>query len=173
MKAKYIKESISFERGGDPKAVLGIGYNHLYHVDEIMNALQEIKKNSYLGDFLPYDVEILVKNEERFSAGILGKGKNDLYGIQYSPDEGFEAWYENQRHPDNDSEDCEDINECISVLEGWMEYGKEQSYESEENDEDEEGQCIECGEELSEEDIEEGDDLCAECRELEEENESI
>jgi hypothetical protein len=125
MKAKLIRESISFERGKDPKAILGIGYEHQYHVKEILDALKELK-NGYLSDFLPYKIEITQKDEEMFSAGMLGRGKNDFYGIQFSPEYGFEAWYENQRSPDSDSQECEDIEECIEVLDGWIEYAKEQ-----------------------------------------------
>ena len=125
MKAKFINESISFERGNDPKEMLGIGYEHQYHVNDILNALEEIK-NGYLSDFLPHKIEITQKDEEMFSAGMYGRGRNDFYGIQFSPEYGFEIWYENQKHPESDSLECDDIEECISMLEGWIEYARDE-----------------------------------------------
>ena len=122
MKAKTINE---FERGKDPKSVLGIGYEHQYHVKEIIDALEQIK-NGYLGDFLPHKIQIIQKDEEAFSAGMLGRGKRDLYGIQFSPEYGYEAWYENQRHPDADFEKGEDIIDCIYTLNGWIEYARDE-----------------------------------------------
>jgi hypothetical protein len=60
-----VKESISFQRGKNPKEVLGIGYDHIMHVNDILDVL-----NCVMTKFnVKSKIEIITQNEKEFVAG--------------------------------------------------------------------------------------------------------
>jgi hypothetical protein len=83
-----VKESISFQRGKNPKEILGIGYDHVMHVNDILEILKRvmIKNNNYS------KIEIITQTEKEFVAGFeqvehISKGRGEetwLYTLSYN-----------------------------------------------------------------------------------------
>ena len=122
-----VDESMSFQRGGDPKDILGIGYERKFHVKKIMDALQVIV------DKQPEKIEIkiYIQNENEFAAGfnwlenrpfdrsywryLLGFNKDGFYTSSYQKlPKGKERPHPRTIH------DSEHIRRCISNIEAWL-----------------------------------------------------
>ena len=118
MRAKFVNEK--FETETDPVHDLGIGY-----MPKIKKAMQGII-NLYgtggkleridSGDEAGYMVELN-----------FGKRKGGVYSITYHKEDGWIAGYEDSFNPYNDSEVCEDLDEAVSIIEGWIEYAQDSS----------------------------------------------
>jgi hypothetical protein len=59
---KIVKESISFERGGDPKNILGIGEKARYYKDSILGELNKIKEENNIKRPIDYNFNKEVDN---------------------------------------------------------------------------------------------------------------
>ena len=115
-----IIESISFERGKDPKSALGIGYDHIMHKIEILNALKDLIDKF---DLKNSKIKIEDEDNEIFNAS---------FGIEYEENDNtednyttFYIMYSSAEHKftcghwgeyGEDWEVCDTIQECIEEL---------------------------------------------------------
>ena len=121
-----IEESISFQRGGDPKEILGIGYERKFHVKEILDAL-DLLLSTYKD---PSEIKIHIQNENEFAAGfdwlekrpydilywryLLGYNKEGFYTSSYEKLSKSGAKYKRTIHA------ADNIKRCIDNIETWL-----------------------------------------------------
>jgi len=116
MRAKFINEK--FKEKTDPIHDMKIG------------VMPQIKKELQLLVDLYGDGEKLEEISSEDECGYMveikwRRGVGGVYSITYNYEYGWTAGYEDSFQPNSDSEECEDLDEAVSRIEGWMEYGKD------------------------------------------------
>lgn len=119
---KLVRENLNekFKEKSNPIADMGIGY-----MPKIKKAMQGIIDLYGTGG----ELEKFSDDDE---AGYMvelnfGKRKGGVYSITYHKEDGWIAGYEDSFNPYNDSEVCEDLDEAVSKIEGWIEYAQDSS----------------------------------------------
>jgi hypothetical protein len=87
-----LKESISFERGGDPKSILGIGYDNIMHKKEILDALEYLIQKHNLKKS---EIKIEQENDDVFQAQFSIEYKSKRVGDNYTM---FYISYTSEKH---------------------------------------------------------------------------
>ena len=62
-----------------------------------------------------------------FMVSCNGKKKGGTYSITYNYKYGWTAGYEDSFFPSSDNEECENLAEAVSIIEGWIEYAQDSS----------------------------------------------
>lgn len=118
MKAKFINEK--FEEETDPIQDMGIGT-----MSQIKKAFQDILNLYGTGGQLE---EINSEDEYGYMAELIFKEKfGGTYYITYTKEDGWLAGYEGGLNPYNIEEVCEDLDECVNLIDKWIEYAMDQS----------------------------------------------
>ena len=116
---KIVRENINekFKEQSDPIHDLGIGY-----MSKIKKAMQDIINLYGTGGLLE---EISDEDEYGYLVKIIyNEDKGGIYAITYNYEYGWMASYEDLHDPHNDSEECEDLEEAVDKIEGWIEYAQ-------------------------------------------------
>jgi len=119
MKAKFINEKFNTETS-DPIRDMNIGVMH-----KIKKAMQGVIDLYGTGGSLE---EINNEDEYGYMVEIVyAEDMGGIYSITYSFEYGWIAGYEDLHKPYNDQEECENLEEAVDKIEGWIEYAQEQN----------------------------------------------
>lgn len=119
---KLVRESLNekFKEKSDPIHDMGIG-----HMPKIKKAMQGIIDLYGTGGELE---EIIDKDEYGYMVDItFASDVGGIYSITYHKEDGWIAGYEDSNNPYNDAEECEDLDEAVSRIEGWIEYAQDKA----------------------------------------------
>lgn len=119
---KIVKETLNeeFKEHSDPIHDLGIGY-----MPKIKKAMQGIIDLYGTGGKLE---KIVDDDEFGYMVEIdFAPDMGGIYSITYNTEYGWTAGYADSHKPYNDSEECEDLDECVSRIEGWIEYAQDKN----------------------------------------------
>ena len=123
---QLVKESLSefinekFETETDPVHNSGIGC-----MRQIKKEMQSIINLYGTGGQLEQ-----ISNEDECGYMVelkFGKKKGGTYSITYNYKYGWTAGYEDSFFPSSDNEECENLAEAVSIIEGWIEYAQDNS----------------------------------------------
>lgn len=148
MRAKFVNEDIKFERGKEPKTVMGLGDPTV----QIVNAVKEVAKRY---DVDEKDVDIDDSDPRYFSAGFSMPGAYVFMELNPTYDKQFIVGSQDDEVPADEREDYDTIEEAKDALDHTCGYLQEQW-------EEREHYCEECGEEID------NPDYCPYCEEDEE-----
>jgi len=119
---KLVRERLDekFKEQSDPIHDMKIGY-----MPQIKKALQGVIDLYGTGG----DLEEIVDDDEfGYMVEIdFAPDMGGVYSITYNYEDGWIAGYEDSHNPYNDSEQCEDLEEAVDKIEGWIEYAQDKN----------------------------------------------